>query len=418
MEDLLALDFNQICVDCREPLSGHSHAEDSGWCSLNLGCFMCIHCSGAHRKLGAHYSKVRSLKWDKKAFTEESNLRKFREEGNKKVNALFEKKFPSYFVHLSEARELKHFREHFIRNKYENKLFHAENSDELIIQEMPQQILSGYIYMKKGKTEKYDKFYFQLIDKVFNRFKSLSDSTPAESIKDLGGLNIVIIDEETEMFTFQLMLNRTVLWTLASEDLEDMLTWVHALRKSSQYYLTQRDLMKPGSESQLSTTSSTPRSNNGESASASRRYIIPACYVVKAQVSRKEWNAGIVLGYAEKRPVTGFMTSFRWNKRWWKILGEGLYFFEKEPELDFSGPVQMKDGISLHFAQIHFPHPDQCKKQHCICVTNDQKSYLIHLKDSQTLQLWKQSLETAILKFRQHNKVHFGVSDGHPKVLG
>ncbi|KAJ2827528.1 hypothetical protein FBU31_003149, partial [Coemansia sp. 'formosensis'] len=52
---------NEFCADCgtRQP----------EWCSLNLGCLLCIECSGIHRSLGTHISKVRSLTLDVTSFT-------------------------------------------------------------------------------------------------------------------------------------------------------------------------------------------------------------------------------------------------------------------------------------------------------------------------------------------------------------
>ena len=37
---------------------------DPDWASLNLGALMCIECSGMHRNLGSHVSRVRSLDLD------------------------------------------------------------------------------------------------------------------------------------------------------------------------------------------------------------------------------------------------------------------------------------------------------------------------------------------------------------------
>lgn len=37
---------------------------DPQWASINLGVLMCIECSGVHRQLGSHISRVRSLDLD------------------------------------------------------------------------------------------------------------------------------------------------------------------------------------------------------------------------------------------------------------------------------------------------------------------------------------------------------------------
>ncbi|KAJ2068694.1 hypothetical protein GGI08_000736 [Coemansia sp. S2] len=52
---------NEYCADCS--------TLQPEWCSLNLGCLLCIECSGIHRSLGTHISKVRSLTLDVTSFT-------------------------------------------------------------------------------------------------------------------------------------------------------------------------------------------------------------------------------------------------------------------------------------------------------------------------------------------------------------
>ena len=53
---------NFWCADC----GSGSKVE---WVSINLGIVLCIECSGIHRSLGTHISKVRSLTLDIKSFT-------------------------------------------------------------------------------------------------------------------------------------------------------------------------------------------------------------------------------------------------------------------------------------------------------------------------------------------------------------
>ncbi|KAF2710463.1 ArfGap-domain-containing protein [Pleomassaria siparia CBS 279.74] len=53
---------NKLCADC----ASESKVD---WVSINLGIVICIECSGIHRSLGTHISKVRSLTLDTNSFT-------------------------------------------------------------------------------------------------------------------------------------------------------------------------------------------------------------------------------------------------------------------------------------------------------------------------------------------------------------
>ncbi|MEQ2157831.1 Arf-GAP with coiled-coil, ANK repeat and PH domain-containing protein 2 [Goodea atripinnis] len=56
LQKVLAIPGNACCCDCGQA--------DPRWASINLGITLCIQCSGIHRSLGVHFSKVRSLTLD------------------------------------------------------------------------------------------------------------------------------------------------------------------------------------------------------------------------------------------------------------------------------------------------------------------------------------------------------------------
>ncbi|CAN1297713.1 ADP-ribosylation factor GTPase-activating protein AGD4 [Linum perenne] len=72
---------NELCAECS--------AHEPDWASLNLGILLCIECSGVHRNLGVHVSKVRSLTFDVKVW-EPTILDLFRALGNTYSNSLWE----------------------------------------------------------------------------------------------------------------------------------------------------------------------------------------------------------------------------------------------------------------------------------------------------------------------------------------
>ncbi|XP_029498768.1 arf-GAP with GTPase, ANK repeat and PH domain-containing protein 3 isoform X1 [Oncorhynchus nerka] len=101
---------NSFCVDC--------DTANPDWASLNLGALICIECSGIHRNLGTHLSRVRSLDLDDWPVELSMVLMAI---GNTMANSVWEGALEGYTkVGTDSTREE---RERWIRAKYEQKLF-------------------------------------------------------------------------------------------------------------------------------------------------------------------------------------------------------------------------------------------------------------------------------------------------------
>ncbi|CAH2306289.1 arf-GAP with GTPase, ANK repeat and PH domain-containing 1 isoform X5 [Pelobates cultripes] len=112
LQSIRNLPGNSHCVDC--------DAQNPDWASLNLGALMCIECSGIHRNLGTHLSRVRSLDLDD--WTPEL-IKVMSAIGNELANSVWEGSSQGHVKPCSESpREEK---ERWIRAKYEQKLFLA-----------------------------------------------------------------------------------------------------------------------------------------------------------------------------------------------------------------------------------------------------------------------------------------------------
>ncbi len=109
---------NSRCADC-------GSTKKVEWISLNLLAVICIECSGAHRSLGTHITKIRSLLLDVKSFTVDV-VELLNHVSNKKLNDVFEAKLGTPKLEPNCTPEERFT---YISKKYEFKMFAKSVND-------------------------------------------------------------------------------------------------------------------------------------------------------------------------------------------------------------------------------------------------------------------------------------------------
>jgi len=109
LETLLKLPDNKECADC--------NSKTPRWASITFGTFVCLRCSGQHRQLQVHITKIKSVNLDK---WKPEMVEMYKYVNNSIINAYWEANLPPHFNKPGQSAS-SHEVESFIRDKYINK---------------------------------------------------------------------------------------------------------------------------------------------------------------------------------------------------------------------------------------------------------------------------------------------------------
>ena len=136
---------NCWCADCGSGVK-------TEWVSINLGVVLCIECSGIHRSLGTHITKIRSLTLDTTSFSTDI-VELLLQVGNKLFNTVWEGKLSSTEKPTPSATREQRLK--FITSKYVDRAFVApisptlsrySTAEETLLASIKQNDIKGVLY--------------------------------------------------------------------------------------------------------------------------------------------------------------------------------------------------------------------------------------------------------------------------------
>eukprot|EP01080_Neovahlkampfia_damariscottae_P009639 gene9639-1843_t len=215
------VDYRELVVELRQKSENKTCADcggsDAKWTSTNLGIFLCPDCSGVHRNLGTHITKVRSTildQWDKTLY-----------EGMLKGNLLndeYEKYiFPHEKPNPSDPQTLKG---KFANEKYVNKTYTKERKFDKSFGEK-----KGFLTKRGSHWKTWKKRFFILENGKLKYFKSEKDKKEAGFLVIDDKSTVEIIEESDYKNTFKITTGNRVLDVYAESE-SDMVQWIFALR--------------------------------------------------------------------------------------------------------------------------------------------------------------------------------------------
>ncbi|XP_052447175.1 arf-GAP with coiled-coil, ANK repeat and PH domain-containing protein 2 isoform X1 [Carassius gibelio] len=167
LQRVMAIGGNSVCCDCGQP--------EPCWASINLGITLCIQCSGIHRSLGVHFSKVRSLTLD----TWEPELLKLMcELGNGVINQIYEARREELGARKPQPGDPRHEVEAYIKAKYVERRFVRRRSED----EIRQKVLS--------------------LSQQHKRLSGCSARAPSASASSVNHESLFCVDELDSLFSY------------------------------------------------------------------------------------------------------------------------------------------------------------------------------------------------------------------------
>ncbi len=216
---------NQICADCGKP--------NPRWASVNLGVFICLECSGIHRSLGVHISKVRSADLDE---WEDWQVEVMTSKGNRLQNEIYEKKGVGEIKPGPEASAVE--RDRYIRQKWVACAFADPSRVEKPAKDMRLSVAApvrlyreGFLTKQGHKRKNWKKRWFVLKDNELSYYEQRGDEDAKGRIPlDDPTVSVQALSGGPYPFMFEVTIG-DVPYAMYAQDEKERCEWIDTIER-------------------------------------------------------------------------------------------------------------------------------------------------------------------------------------------
>eukprot|EP00761_Pharyngomonas_kirbyi_P001956 gb/GECH01001960.1/.p1 GENE.gb/GECH01001960.1/~~gb/GECH01001960.1/.p1 ORF type:complete len:413 (+),score=90.56 gb/GECH01001960.1/:1-1239(+) len=357
-------DGNMSCADCL--------ASSTQWASMNLGIFICIECSGVHRSLGTHISKVRSVDLD--AWSPDM-LTKIEKIGNKKSNRYWAcNLLPCEIPRENDPYVMRH---QHIYNKYVEQKY-IPNNEEC----KPDRVFDIHLFNKGALHIKekgsWRKRWFVQRENLLYFYKSENESFHSGCFEMKQDTELMYVEEIKNKCVFSIVFGPDNVLELASDTHDEVSLWMYNLRAGAYFHRLRTACaraMKNGSLHvdtenlrESPSSPSPPLSSNGGRPRANTNT-----------------NPGEKKGYLRKQGG-----SFKSMKRRFFILrNDMLYYFRTETDAEPLGEIHLSESRIIDAAMSPSKNP------YSFNIHTPKRMYYICAESSTEKEAWMDAIDEA-----------------------